>query len=135
MRVYINNFFWQLSLRNFFLGADYTEINPGWNFSSVYRIEISSRLNSKLLFKTTLQLHVKISTRYTELKFQLGLANPRLNFSLGWKFKIFHVIDIFFNLGWKFDTTHAWISLLIFKKNKSGNFTSTFQMDWNLSVL
>ena len=33
--------------------------------SLVYRVEISSRLSSKLLFKIILQLHVKISTRYT----------------------------------------------------------------------
>ena len=36
-----------------------------------------SRLNSKFLFKMTLQLHVKISTRHTELKFlQPGIKNP-----------------------------------------------------------
>ena len=49
--------------------------NPGRNFNKVYQVEISSRLNSKLLFNMTLQLHA----RYTELKFQLGLANPRWN--------------------------------------------------------
>ena len=55
------------------LGADHKHIfNPGWNFNLAYRVEISSRLNSKLLFKMALQLHVKISTRHTELKFQLG---------------------------------------------------------------
>ena len=51
--------------------------NPGYHFNLLNRVEISSRLNGKLLFKMALQLHVKISTRYTELKFQLGLANPR----------------------------------------------------------
>ena len=50
---------------------------PGLKFQLVKRVEMSSRLNSKLLFKMTLQLHVKISTRYSELKFQLGLAKPR----------------------------------------------------------
>ena len=60
------------------LRADYMEIfNPGWNFNSLNRVEISSWLNSKLLFKMTLQLHVKISTRYTDLKFELGLAKLR----------------------------------------------------------
>ena len=54
------------------LGGDYMEI-----FNPLNRVEISSQLNSKLLFKMTLQLHVKISTRYTELKFKLGLAKPR----------------------------------------------------------
>ena len=33
-----------------------------------------SRLNSKFLFEMTLQLHVKVSARYGELKFQFGLA-------------------------------------------------------------
>ena len=51
--------------------------NPVCNFSLVYRVEVSFRLNTKHLFKMTLQLHVKISTRYTELKLQLVLANPR----------------------------------------------------------
>ena len=55
------------------LGADHKHIfNPGWNFDLAYRVEISSRLNSKLIFKMALQLRVKISTRHTELKFQLG---------------------------------------------------------------
>ena len=70
--------------------------NPGWNLNSLNRVEISSRLNSNILFKMKLQLHVKISTRYTELKFKLGLANPRWNFNLGWKFQIFHIMDNFF---------------------------------------
>ena len=99
------------------LGADYMEIsNPGWNFDSLNRVEISSQLNSKLLFQMTLQLHVKISTRYTELKFQLGLAKPRWNFNPRWKFQIFHIIIIFFNPGLKFDTTHTWIPCLYLKK-------------------
>ena len=102
--------------------------NPGWNFNSLNRVEISSRLNSKLLFKITLQFHVKLSTRYTQLKFRLGLANPTWNFNQGWKLQIFYIIDIFSNPGWKFDTTHAWTPCL-FKKNKDGNFTSTFQME------
>ena len=60
------------------LGANYMEIfNRGGNFNSLNRVEILSRLNSKFLFKMTLQLHVKISTLYTEMKFQLGFANPR----------------------------------------------------------
>ena len=70
--------------------------NPGWNFNSLNRAEISSRLNSKLLFKMTLQSPVKISTWCTELKFQLGLAKPKWNFNLGWKFQVFHIIYIFF---------------------------------------
>ena len=50
----------------------------------------------------TLQLHVKISTRYTELKFQLGLAKPRSNFNPGWKFQIFHICNRhFLQLGMK----------------------------------
>ena len=46
-----------------------------WRFLT--RVEISSWLNSKLLFKMALQLHVKTSTRYTKVKFQPSLANPR----------------------------------------------------------
>ena len=99
--------------RKLYLGANYMEIfNPGWNFNSVYRVEISSRLSSKLLFKMTLRLCVKFSARYTELKFQLGLANPRWNSNPGWKFQIFHIIDFFSNPGWKFGTTHARIPCL-----------------------
>ena len=33
--------------------------NPGWTFSLAYEVEISVRLDSKLLFQMTLQLHVK----------------------------------------------------------------------------
>ena len=86
--------------------------NLGWNFNSLKRVYISSWLNSKLLFKMTLQLHVKISNRYAGWKFQFGLANPR------WKFQIFHIIDIFFKPVWKFDTTHVWIPCLFFWKIK-----------------
>ena len=92
--------------------------NPGWNFNLVYRVKISSRLNKKHLFKMTLQLHVKISIRYTELIFHLGLANPRWNFNSGWKSQIFQIIDIFSNPGWKFDTTHARFPCLFSKKIK-----------------
>ena len=53
--------------------------NRALNFNLLNRIEISSRLNSKLLFKMTFKLHVKIPTRYAELKFQLSLAKPRWN--------------------------------------------------------
>ena len=87
--------------------------NPGWNFNSLNRVEISSRLNSKLLYIATT---CKISTRYTELKFRLGLAKLRWNFSPGWKFQIFYIIDNFFNPVWKFDTTHKWIPCLYLKK-------------------
>ena len=103
--------------------------NPGWNFNSLNQVEISSRLNSKLLFKMTLQLHVKISTRYTELKFQLGLANPRWNFKPGWKFQNFHLID-FFPTQDENLILHTREFLVYFLRNKDGNFTSTFQMDW-----
>ena len=95
------------------LGTNYMAIfNPGWNFNSLSWVEISSRLNSKLLFKIMLQLHVKISTWYTKLKFQLGLANPKWNFNPGWKFQIFHKIDIFSNPGWKFYAMHRRIPCL-----------------------
>ena len=103
--------------------------NPGWNFNSVYRVEVSSRLNRKLLFRLTLQVHGKISTRYTrytELKFQLGLANPRSNFDPGWKSQIFHIIDIFSNPGRKFDTTHAGIPCL-FQKIKMATSQARFK--------
>ena len=111
-------------------GADYMKIfNPGWNFNSLNWVEISSRLNSKLPFKVALQLHVKISTQYTELKFQLGLANPRWNFNPGWKFQNFHIIDIFFSPGWKFETTHSEFLVYILK-NKDDDFSNMFQMDW-----
>ena len=33
--------------------------HPGWTFSLAYEVEISVRLDSKLLFQMTLQLHVK----------------------------------------------------------------------------
>ena len=49
----------------------------------------------------TLQLHEKSLTPYIELKFQLGLADPRWNFKLGWKFEIFLVIEIVSNPEWK----------------------------------
>ena len=102
--------------------------NPVWNFNSVYRVKISSRLNSKHLFQVTLQLYVKISThRYNELKFQIGLANPRWNFNPGWKFKISHIMDIFPNPGRKFDTTYAWIPCLFFKKIKMATSQARFK--------
>ena len=77
------------TLRNYYMEI----FNPGWNFNSVYQVEISSRLNRKLLFKMTLQLHVKISIRF---------ANSRWNFNPRWKSQIFQIIDIFSNLKWKF---------------------------------
>ena len=111
-----------------YFGIEYMEIfNPGWNLNSLNRVEILSRLNSKLLFKLALQLHVKISIQCTELKFELGFANPRWIFNLGRKFQISHIIEIFSNPGWKFATTHAWIPCLFLKK--VGDFTRTFQMD------
>ena len=93
----------------------------------VYQVEISSRLNSILFFKMISQLHVKISTRYTELKIQLGLANLRWNFKPGWKSQIFLIIDIFTNPRWKFDTTHP-NSLFAFKKIKM--VTSQVRFKW-----
>ena len=104
---------------------------PVWNFSLVYQVKISSRLKSKLHFKMTLQLHVKISILYTELKFQFVLTNRRWNVNQTWKFQVFHIIDIFSNPGWKFDTENARISFFFFffLKNKYGILTSTFQMD------
>ena len=100
-------------VRERYWGGNYMEtFKPGWNFNSLNRAGISSRLDSKHLFKITLQLHVKTSTRHTELKFELGLTNLRSNFNPGWKFQIFHIIDTFFNPGWKFDTTHTWILCL-----------------------
>ena len=90
--------------------------NPGWNFNLLNRVEISSQLNSKLLFKMILQLNVKISTQYTEFKFQRGLAKPKWNFNKGWKFQIFHIFEIFSSPGWKSDTTHARIPCLFLKK-------------------
>ena len=85
-----------------------------WRFLT--RVEISSWLNSKLLFKMPLQLHVKTSTRYTKVKFQPSLANPRWNFNTGWKCQISHIIDIFPNPAQKFDTNHARIPCLFLKK-------------------
>ena len=58
-------------------------LNPELNFNSTNRVQISSRLNRKLLFKVTLQLHLKISTRYDKLNLQLGLANLRWNWNPG----------------------------------------------------
>ena len=49
-----------------------------WRFSTGLKFQlVKTELNTKLLLKMTLHLHVKISTRYTELKFQLSLPNPR----------------------------------------------------------
>ena len=84
-------------------GRLYEDFQPGLKFQLVKRIEISIRLNSKLLFKMTLPLHVEKFqyslysqyTQYSQLKFQLGLAKPRWNFIQGWKFQIFQIIDIF----------------------------------------
>ena len=61
--------------------------NRALNFNLLNRIEISSRLNSKLLFKMTFKLHVKIPARYAELKFQLSLAKPRWNSTRNENFK------------------------------------------------
>ena len=82
------------------LGADYMEVfNPCWNLKLVY--------HSKRLFKMTLRLQAKISTQYDELEFQLGWANPRQNFNLGWKSQIFLIIDILTKPEWKFDSYYA----------------------------
>ena len=45
----------------------------------------------------TLQLYVKVSARYTELKFQLGLANPRFVISTRDENSKFYIIKIFSN--------------------------------------
>ena len=105
-------------------------LNPGSNFKSLNRVEILSRLNSKLLFKMTLHLHVKISARHTELKIQLGLANPRYNLNLGPKFQIFYIIDIFPNLDKNLILCTREFLIVYCLKNKDGEFTSTFQMHW-----
>ena len=92
--------------------------NLVWNFNLVY----SSPLNSKLFFKMIMQLYVKNSARYIELKFQLALGNP------GWKFQIFHIINTFSNPVWKFDTTHAQIPYLsFFKKIKIATWQARFK--------
>ena len=120
-------------------------LKPGWNFNSVCRVKVSSRRNSKLVCKMALPLHVKSSTRYTELKFQLALTNPRWNFNLGWKVQIFHIIDIFSNPGWKFGTTHTWIPCLFSKKQRwqfykhvsngpMTNFYKNLNVPWNSKI-
>ena len=78
-----------------------------------------------------MQLHVKTSTRYSELKFQLGLAKPRWNFKPGWKFQIFHIIDIFSNPGRKANTTRTCKFLAYFLKYKDGQFTSRFRITFH----
>ena len=107
-------------------GPDYMKIfNLGWKFRLVFRV------NSKLLFKCfkmTLQLHVKVSTWYAELKFQLRLAKSRWNFNPGWKFQISHIIYIFSNPQWKYDTTRAQIPCLFLKKVKMA--TSQVHFKW-----
>ena len=101
---------------------------PVWNFSLVYQVKISSRLKSKLHFKMTLQLHVKISILYTELKFQFVLTNRRWNVNQTWKFQVFHIIVIFSNPGWKFDTENARIFFFFFKKKiKMGSWQARFK--------
>ena len=59
--------------------------NPGWTFILAYQVEILARLNSKLLFKMTFQLHVKILARCTELKFQFGVTNWKKKNVVMWK--------------------------------------------------
>ena len=80
-----------------------------------------------------LQLYVKISDRYSELKFELRLAKPRWNFIPGWKFQIFHIIDIFSNPG-----TNIWYyahanSLFIFLKIKMTTLEARFE--WRFTSL
>ena len=58
--------------------------NLGWTFSLVYQAEISARLNNKLLFKMTLQLHVKNLAPCTELNFHFDVPNWKKNAVL-WK--------------------------------------------------
>ena len=124
----MRNLFCVKALSLLFPGADCMEIfNSDWNFNSLNRVEISSRLNSELLFEMILQLHVKISTRCAELKFQLGLANPRWNFIPGWKFEISPIIDIFSNPGWKFDTKHEF---LVYLKKTKTMATSKARFKW-----
>ena len=80
----------------------------------------------KKVYKNTFWLTPKKTLAHTELKFRVGLANPRWIFNLGWKFQIFHTIDIFSKPDWKFDTTHARTPCLFLQKYK--DFTSTFEM-------
>ena len=64
-------------------GPLWGDFQPGLKF----RVEILSRLNSKLLFKMTLRLHVKISTRFRGRLY--GDFNPGLKFQLvkpSWNF-------------------------------------------------
>ena len=106
------------SVENTKQDADYMEIfNPDWNFNSVYRPEISSRLNSKFLFKMTLQLHVKLSTRYTWLKFQLGSAK-QMKFQRGMKILNFPYNRHSFQPGLKIWYYARKNALFIFKKIK-----------------
>ena len=72
-----------------------------YNKSRLFSLFFMAKIMTFSFFfmKMTLQLHVRSSARYTKLKFQLVLANPRLNFNPGWKFQIFHIIDIFSNPG------------------------------------
>ena len=72
-----------------------------YNKSRLFSLFFMAKIMTFSFFfmKMTLQLHVRSSARYTKLKFQLGLANPRWNFNPGWKFQIFHIIDIFSNPG------------------------------------
>ena len=100
------------------LGADYMEIfNRGGNFNSLNRVEILSRLNSKFLFKMTLQLHVKLSTRYTWLKFQLGSAK-QMKFQRGMKILNFPYNRHSFQPGLKIWYYARKNALFIFKKIK-----------------
>ena len=76
-RKYLNNYYKKKKICKNFAKERKEKKKIRGEFQPGYQVEIAPRLNSKLLFKMTLQLHVKISTRYTELKFQLGLAKPR----------------------------------------------------------
>ena len=102
--------------------------NPGWNFNSLNRVEISSMLNSKLLFKMTLQLHVKISTRYIELKFQLNLKfQTKMKFQPGMKISYFPYNQHFFQPGMKIWYYANVNSLVIFKKIKTTTSQARFK--------
>ena len=114
--------------------------NPGWNFNLLNRVEISSRLNSKLLFKMTLQLQVKISTRFSqpEMKFQPGIKIPdfpysRHFFQSGMKIWYFACVSsLFIFKKIKMATyKHFWFSLLTFIKFSIYLRLLYFNLRWN----
>ena len=56
--------------------------NPGWTFSLTYEVEMSAQRDNKLLFKMTLQLHVKKLARCSKNAVIWKILKPQVNRNL-----------------------------------------------------